>query len=312
MSGSDTNKQFSSLIDLFESLDIVEKGIEQVYDYLLRNKVVDDVKILVDELDLNLKRIYKVLSVLKDLDLIQIYNRPMNVQVLDPQIALEKLINNKINEIHRQANAKIGECHRALDEVRSAYKIADVSQQPVEFISFIGELDLETLFHALICSRECDIAHGIWYKRDVNIADIINRIDETKEALMKDLEKAKTKTYRVIVSKEYLEHANNRVKDYKPFLSQLKVFSVTDLDIKLRILDEPFSNFIVKDQRELSQPSFDPNDNLIGYFVSSPQEIVDVFINKFNNMFQDAIPIEEEIDDLDEDKLLLLKLLCTI
>lgn len=311
MSSSD-NRQFSSLIDLFESIDVVEKGIEQVYDYLLRNKIVDDVKILVDELGLNLKRIYKVLSVLKELDLVRVYNRPMNVQVLDPQIALEKLINKKINEIHEEANSRIKDCHTALGAVRKAYEITDVSQQPVEFISFIGELDLETVFHAFICKRESDIAHGIWYERDVNLEEMVIQIEESREMLLEQFESAKSSKFRILVSREYLEHTKGKMQVYMPYMPLMEEYSLDQMSLDVRIFKEPFSNFIIKDRKELSQPSFDPNDNLLGYFVSSPQEIVDVFINKFNNMFESSIPLEEEYGDLEENKLQLLKILSAI
>ena len=60
--------------------------------------------------------------------------------------------------------------------------------------------------------------------------------------------------------------------------------------------DQDFSNFVVKDNNLLIQPSFDPNENLIGYFMSSTQEIVDIFYNKFNDLYKNAKKINDEID----------------
>ena len=121
---SENKSKFASLIDLFDSIDVIEKGIEQVYDFLLKSKTVDDLKILVDTLDLNLKRVYKVTSALKELGLIQIYNRPMKIQLLDPITSWETLIHEKISSIRKTAEEKAENC------TGSFLKMADVKTNP--------------------------------------------------------------------------------------------------------------------------------------------------------------------------------------
>ncbi|MHA1522705.1 MAG: hypothetical protein ACTSRK_21275, partial [Promethearchaeota archaeon] len=79
------------LHDLFEAIDIREKGIEKVYHFLLMNKTIDDPKSIVTTTNLGLKRIYKIFGVLKELGLVKIIDRPMKITINPPIPAWEMI-----------------------------------------------------------------------------------------------------------------------------------------------------------------------------------------------------------------------------
>jgi hypothetical protein len=284
--------KFSSLIDLFESISVVEKGIEQVYDFLLKQPIVEDLNILVEALDLKAKRIYKINSVLKELGLIQIYYRPMKIQLLNPLESWEKLIQTKINEIQEEAADKIKYCHESLEKMFSAYELVKTPQVPVEFVSFVSpDLDLESEFFTMISNEESWIAHGIFYKYDYNrtFKAIKKFSEEFKQNITKII---KANNFKVLLNDDYLKQIDvlfEKKKNLIPSLGELLKFN---LNFDLRHTQKQFSNFVLKDGNTLLQPSFDPSgDNLIGCFISSPPEIVEVFANKFDDLFKEAQPV---------------------
>ncbi|MBN2157215.1 MAG: hypothetical protein JW776_14315 [Candidatus Lokiarchaeota archaeon] len=284
--------KFSSLIDLFESISVVEKGIEQVYDFLLKTPIVEDINVLVETLDLKPKRIYKINSVLKDLGLIQIYYRPMKIQLLDPVDSWEKLIQTKINTIQEEASSRIKYCHESLEKMFSAYELVKTPQMLVEFVSFVTpELDLESEFFTLVSQSESWIAHGIFYKYDYSRTfEAIKKF--SSEFLTNIAKMIKTNQFKILVSDDYLEQVDNLFEKNKKFIPTLGNLLDANLNFDLRHTNKQFSNFVLKDQSVLIQPSFDPSgENLIGCFISSPKEIVEVFSNKFNELFKDAKPV---------------------
>jgi len=284
--------KFSSLIDLFESISIVEKGIEQVYDFLLKQPIVEDLNVLVDALDLKPKRIYKINSVLKELGLIQIYYRPMKIQLLNPLESWEKLIQTKINAIQEEAAGKIKYCHESLEKMFSAYSLVKTPQVPVEFVSFITpELDLESEFFTMISEAESWIAHGIFYRYDYNRT--FEAIKKFSEEFNQNISRIiKNNKFKVLVSDDYLKQIDELYENKKGLIPSLTDLLDSNLNFDLRHTKKQFSNFVLKDHSVLIQPSFDPSgENLIGCFISSPPEIVEVFSDKFNDLFKEAQPV---------------------
>ncbi|KKN11934.1 hypothetical protein LCGC14_1021620, partial [marine sediment metagenome] len=156
--------EFFSLSQLFDSIGVIEKGIERIYHYLLINKRVDNLKEVCNQLNLSLKRGYKVCSVLSDLGLVQIYDRPMKIHLKTPPLDLwQDIIHQRIEDLQNQFQEKRNGCETALDGFLKKYKLDEqVSQEPVEFIKFdLGNLDES--YHALLAQKECKIALGIRY-----------------------------------------------------------------------------------------------------------------------------------------------------
>ena len=96
------DSEFLTLSNMFSSLDIIEKGIEKIYSYLLENNKIENLKDVCKEFDLSLKRGYKICSVLNDLELVQIYDRPMKVLLATPIVPLwQKIVNNVLERIYQ-------------------------------------------------------------------------------------------------------------------------------------------------------------------------------------------------------------------
>jgi sugar-specific transcriptional regulator TrmB len=294
---SENKSKFASLIDLFDSIDVIEKGIEQVYDFLLKSKTVDDLKILVDSLGLNLKRVYKVTSVLKELGLIQIYNRPMKIQLLDPIKSWEDLLDIKIKEINKEAEEKADRCTISFSKMTQSYNLEKVQLQPVEFISYLGSIDMEAELFTLISKKEILGAKGVWYTYDYDrIFKDIDIPGEKKQSFVKIVTEIIPTKFKILISDDYFDSfkKSGLINNYKFVIPILEDLDVGSIDFDIRFTEEQFSSFIVRDKQTLIQPSFDPNDNLLGYFVSQPQEIVDIFYEKFNTLFKNAEPIQNK------------------
>ena len=153
-----------SLIELFEVLGVNEKGIEKVYAYLFEYGTITDIKELSPKLDLPVKRIYKIVNVLKDdLGLIQIYDRPMKIQLLNPIEAINSAIDKKKKEIQNEAQKKIQLCEQAMENIFDKYGFLDKENQAnsVEFITPALENNSSTInfiLNAVSAKKESKIA----------------------------------------------------------------------------------------------------------------------------------------------------------
>ena len=156
--------EFLPLSQLFDSIGIIEKGIERIYHYLLINKRIDDLKEVCDQFSLSLKRGYKICSVLSDLGLVQIYDRPMKIHIATPIITLwQNLIHNRIEDLQNQFQEKRVKCESALDDFTKQYKMDDqVVLEPVEFINY-NVRNFDESYHPFLAQSECKIAIGIRY-----------------------------------------------------------------------------------------------------------------------------------------------------
>ena len=65
-------------------------------------------------------------------------------------------------------------------------------------------------------------------------------------------------------------------------------------NINIHITKEPFSNFSLTDN-ELIQPSFDPTNKLLGSYISTNKNIYQIFNNKFDELYNKGISINEYI-----------------
>ena len=242
--------KFLSLSQLFDSIGIIEKGIERIYHYLLNNKRIDNLKEVCNQFSLSLKRGYKVCSVLSDLGLVQIYDRPMKIHLATPTLELWQ---NLIQE-------KRDRCEVSLKRFIKKYKLEEqISQEPVEFINYDLK-NLDESYHALLTEKECKIAIGIRYNNP-----LIEYIHEDRfKTISEDVQDAirfgmtrirdnlKQINVKVIfnseVIKELLESKEFEllIKHIEPFNMELKGFSI-------HVTDENFSNFSLTDEELIEE-----------------------------------------------------------
>ena len=130
--------EYLPLSQLFDSIGIIEKGIERIYHYLLLNKRIDNLKEVSNQLNLSLKRGYKICSVLSDLGLVQIYDRPMKIHIATPIMTLwQNIIHKRIEDLQNQFQEKRNKCESALEDFTKQYKMEEQAiQEPVEFINY--------------------------------------------------------------------------------------------------------------------------------------------------------------------------------
>lgn len=275
-------------------IDVKKKGISHVYDYLLEHEIIEDLNAVKEELGLTIKRVYKISAELKDLDLCQTIDRPMKISLLDPQVAWERAVNKKIEELRDELNEKIVETENCLEEFFNAYKIQKVRKAPVEFVRYDG---FEFVLYALWGNQSVQIANGIKYNnpglKKVISEYLENRIpsnlfDHFKE-IFQNLE------IKVLLSEDALRDASSDMEMFREALLQVNpdLLSLSPRSFEVRVTNEPFSNFTLRDDEILMQPSFDPNNELLGSFITSQQEIVQIFKDKFSHLFDTAMPLDE-------------------
>ncbi len=301
--------EFLPLSQLFDSIGIIEKGIERIYHYLLLNKRIDNLKEVCDQFDLSLKRGYKICSVLSDLGLVQIYDRPMKIHIANPIMTLwQNIIQKRIEDLKNEFQEKSVKCESALDSFTRLYKMdEEVIQEPVEFINY-NVKNFDESYHSFLAQNECKIAIGIRYDNPLielikqhGFDKIPNEINESmKTGMIRIKENIKKITVQVIFHSDVVKELINS-QEFELLTKHVENFNLEFRNILIRVTDENFSNFSLTDS-ELIQPSFDPAFELIGVYISRNRSIFQIFNEKFNQIFKSGIPLEKFLSDEDDIK----------
>jgi len=293
--------EFLALSQLFDSIGIIEKGIERIYHYLLLNKRIDNLKEVCNQFNLSLKRGYKICSVLSDLGLVQIYDRPMKIHIATPTITLwQNLVQKRIEELQNQFQEKKDKIETSLEGFIGNYQLEaeQIIQEPVEFINYsISNFD-ET-YHSFLAQSNCKIAIGIRYDNPlvtmIHEDRLNNMPEETKGPMRAGMNRIKDNLkdidVQVIFNSEVIKDLLLSV-EFKLLTKHIEPFQMEFKKIEIHVTDEDFSNFSLTDT-ELIQPSFDPTNILIGVYVSRNKNIFQIFHDKFGEIFDRGISIEE-------------------
>jgi len=298
--------EFITISHLFDSIGVIEKGIEKIYHYLLLNKKIENLKEISEQYGLTLKRGYKICAVLNDLGLVQIFDRPMKIHISSDLIAIwQVLINKRIEELQSQFQQKQTKCESALDAFINNYSLEEIeTQEPIEFINFDVN-HVEELYYPLLTKTSCKIAIGIKYenplmsffneivKKEAIGSDNLRKV--IGSAMRKVMENLKNIQVQVIFNNEIIKEVLNS-NDYELLNDHLKELNIP-LDFKkleICVTEEPFSNFSLTNN-ELIQPSFDPSNQLIGSYISRNKNIYEIFNEKFDELFKKGVPINEFI-----------------
>jgi hypothetical protein len=285
---------------LFDSIGIIEKGIERIYHYLLLNKRIDNLKEVCNQFSLSLKRGYKVCSVLSENGLVQIYDRPMKIHLATPTLELwQNLIHQRVEDLQNQFQEKRDKCEVALKTFISNYKLEEqVPQEPVEFIKY-DLRNLDESYHALLAQKECKIAIGIRYNNP--LIDYIHKdwrktiSEDVQESVQLGMNRIKENlaqiNVKVIFNSEVIKELLSST-EFALLIEHVEPFNIQFKNIIIHVTDEDFSNFSLTDE-ELIQPSFDPTNILMGIYVSRNKNIYQIFNDKFEEIFEKGIPINQ-------------------
>jgi hypothetical protein len=306
MEGTD----FLPLSQLFDSIGIIEKGIERIYHYLLLNKRIDNLKEVCNQFNLSLKRGYKICSVLSDLGLIQIYDRPMKIHIANPIMELwQNIIQKRIEDLENEFQEKINKCESALESFIKNYKMdEEVIQEPVEFINY-NVKNFDESYHSFLAQSESKIAIGIRYDNPLielikkhGFNKIPSEISEFMKMGMKRIkENLKNIGIQVIFHSDVIKDIL-KSQEFEILTKLVEDFNMEFKDILIHVTDENFSNFSLTDN-ELIQPSFDPAFELIGVYISRNKSIYQIFNEKFNQIFKNGVPITQFLKENDEIKI---------
>ena len=302
--------EYLPLSELFDSIGIIEKGIEKIYHYLLLNKRIDNLKEVSNQLNLSLKRGYKICSVLSDLGLVQIYDRPMKIHIATPIMTLwQNIIHKRIENLQNQFQEKRNKCESALDEFTKRYQMEEqVVQEPVEFINY-NIRNFDDSYHHFLAQNECKIAIGIRYENP--LIDMIEKYSfnqipqEISESMTTGMirikENLKNISVQVIFHSDVVIDLLNSQK-FELLTKHVDQFNIEFKKIFIHVTDENFSNFSLTDN-ELIQPSFDPAFELIGIYISRNPSIFQIFNEKFNQIFDNGIPLKKFLTEKDNVKI---------
>ena len=292
--------EYLSLSQLFDSIGIIEKGIERIYHYLLLNKRIDNLKEVCNQFSLSLKRGYKVCSVLSENGLVQIYDRPMKIHLATPTLELwQNLIHQRVEDLQNQFQEKRDKCEVALNTFISNYKLEEqIPQEPVEFIKYDLK-NLDESYHFLLAQKECKIAIGIRYNNP--LIDYIHEdwrktiSEDVQESVQLGMNRIKENlaqiNVKVIFNSEVIKELLSST-EFALLIEHVEPFNIQFKNIIIHVTDEDFSNFSLTDE-ELIQPSFDPTNILIGIYVSRNKNIYQIFNDKFEEIFEKGIPINQ-------------------
>jgi hypothetical protein len=294
------DKEFLILSQLFDSIGIIEKGIERIYHYILINKRIENLKQVCNQFNLSLKRGYKICSVLNDLELIQIYDRPMKVHLATPVLDIwQRLINKRIENLRNQFFEKQNKCESSLEEFIRNYKLEEeIPQEPIEFINY-NIKNFDETYHSFMAPTRCKIAFGIRYDnplitliKESEITGIPDKIKQQMAIGMNRIKKnVKKINIQVIFNTEVIKEILES-NEFKIFTEYIQDYNLEFQTFDIHVTEENFSNFSLTDN-ELIQPSFDPTNILIGFYISRNKNIYQIFNNKFTEIYDKGISIEE-------------------
>ncbi len=309
------------LSQLFDSIGIIEKGIERIYHYLLVNKRIDNLKEVCNQFNLSLKRGYKICSVLSEKELVQIYDRPMKIHIATPIMTLwQNLIQNRIEDLRSQFNEKREKCESAIKDFTKKYKLdQQVVQEPVEFINYSFS-NFDESYHQFLAQSECKIAIGIRYDNPLismihedNFQNIPEGMRTSMRAGMNRIkENLRSISVQVIFNSEVAKDLLSS-KEFTLLTNHVEPYNLEFKKLEIHVTDEAFSNFSLTDN-EIIQPSFDPTNILIGAYISRNKNIYQIFHDKFIEIYKNGIPItkfiteqkEINIDSLSETQMFVL------
>jgi hypothetical protein len=296
------DSEFLAISTLFDAIGVIEKGIEKIYHYLLTNKRIENLKDVSNQFGLSLKRGYKICSVLNELELVQIYDRPMKIILSTPVLSLwQKIVSDRIEDLVQQFQEKKQKAEEALKDFSKSYNLSEeVPQEFVEFINYDLTNFAET-YSAFQAKSMCKIAIGIRYENDLIISLKkygLEKLPTTFKDAMKDgmlklnnnLKNLDIQAiFNVELAKELLLS-----EEFKILTSHIETYGLKFKNVDVHVTYDDFSNFIITDN-ELIQPSFDPSNKLIGSYLSRNTSIYQIFYDKFNELFEKGIPINQFI-----------------
>ncbi len=301
---STEDEEYLALSQLFDSIGIIEKGIEKIYHYLLVNKKIDNLEKVSQLYNLSLKRGYKICAVLSDKELIKIYDRPMKIQLATPLIPIwQRIINSRIEVLQNEFQEKKKKCEDSFEALIKNYNITEeVTQEPVEFLHFTAN-NFDDLYYPFL-AKECKIAIGIRYENPlVNSLREKRSIEELDESVAKSIvsginkikENLPNLNIQVVFNSEILETLLTS-REFELFSTLLKSLKIAIKNINICVTNEAFSNFSLTDA-ELIQPSFDPANKLMGAYVSRNKNIFSIFDEKFKDLFDKGVPINDYLKE---------------
>ncbi|MFX1236558.1 MAG: hypothetical protein ACFE8P_02425 [Promethearchaeota archaeon] len=306
---------FIKISNVFTSLDIIEKGIEKIYYYLLKHNKIENLKEVCEQFDLTLKRGYKICSVLSELELVQIYDRPMKVLLATPIASIwQKIMNAKIEELRAQFQEKRKLCENSLNDFLKSYDLIEKeAQEPVEFINFESG-QFEQINYAFFTEKTSKLAIGIKYDNPLitAIQNVIKKKarkisptdlpEDLKNTIVQGVESVKenqsTIDVKVIFNSELLDSLI-KSKEFEVMCQVLKNAELVLNKFEIKVVQDDFSNFCLMGDDELIQPSFSPTHELIGIYISRNKNIFQIFDKKFNELFVKATPLHQYIKEKD-------------
>ena len=296
------DSKYLSLSQLFDSIGVIEKGIERIYHYLLINKRIDDLKDVCNQFSLSLKRGYKICSVLSELELVQIYDRPMKIHLANPILGLwQNLVNKRIENLQNEFDEKRDKCETSLAGFIKNFNLEEeVAQEPVEFVNYDVK-NFDESYYSFLAEKECKVALGIRYHSP--LIDLIQeygfiRVPEEisgpmRTGMIRIKENLKNIKVQVIFHSDVVKDIIDS-EEFRLLAKHVDPMNIEFKNLKIHVTDENFSNFSLTDN-ELIQPSFDPTNILIGAYISRNRNIYQIFETKFNEIFKTGITIEEFI-----------------
>ena len=303
--------EYLPLSQLFDSIGIIEKGIERIYHYLLLNKRIDNLKEVCNQFGLSLKRGYKVCSVLSELGLVQIFDRPMKIHLAaTPVLTLwQSLIQKRIEDLRNQFQEKRDNCESAIEKFTKKYNLDEQEvQEPVEFINYSFS-NFDESYHQFLAQSECKIAIGIRYDNPLISMIHEDRFQNIPEGMRTSMragmnrikENLRSISVQVIFNSEVAKDLLSSI-EFTLLTNHVEPYSMEFKKLEIHVTDEAFSNFSLTDN-ELIQPSFDPTNILIGTYISRNKNIYQIFHDKFNEIFENGIPITKFLTEQKEIKI---------
>jgi len=171
------------------------------------------------------------------MDLVQIYDRPMKINLSTPILPIwQTIINQRMEELLNEFQEKKMRCESSFENFLESYNIKqEVVQEPIEFINFSFD-NFNEMYYPFFAQNECKIAIGIRYANPLIVSlqkkSIEDFPEHSKTSLISAMNKIKDNVKNINIQAIFNNELLNEILNSKEF-SILTEF-IESLDFKFK------------------------------------------------------------------------------
>ncbi len=305
------DKFIHNLTVIFESLDINEKGLSELFASIIRSKENQTIKNLSKSLNFNEKKVYRLILKLEKLGLIRRTGFPMIIWVVnDYKKKLEDLIDSYIDNTVKELNTK----RNTLKELVKKFPDLSSVRYPIP-----SEFELIKSYQDWTLFLPPDASSIKACTGRFHINPTVARGQEIIEKLHEDLidqfmKKLGGMTIQFLYNDKVLiqniDYFKDHISEFEKVINFFKERWDLLKDLETRVITEIITeDFVIIDNSLIFVPLYDPTrPKVIGVKKVSKPEFIEYYRRKFNDLWKKSIHVNDFLSKIEIDQAIFNKL----